>query len=92
MLSFLCFLQHLPHDFSKTHLNKQCLTISLRINGTTWCAAIYKIHRTTRLQAGWSEFANGNNLKKGDVCVFVLTDRIKFVFDVKVFRAREAAN
>ncbi|KAK9948761.1 hypothetical protein M0R45_004324 [Rubus argutus] len=82
---------HLPHDFSNTHLNKQCLTISLRINESTWCAAIYKIRRTTRLQAGWSEFAHGNNLKKGDVCVFVLTDSSQFVFDVKVFRATEAA-
>ncbi|KAL6227267.1 hypothetical protein ACLB2K_001226 [Fragaria x ananassa] len=43
------------------------------------------IGRTTRLQAGWSEFARVNNLKMGDVCVFVLTNTKTFEFDVEIF-------
>ncbi|KAB2611415.1 B3 domain-containing protein [Pyrus ussuriensis x Pyrus communis] len=45
-----------------------------------------------RLQYGWTEIVRGNNLEVGDVCVLVLIDDTKLVFEVVIFRATETAH
>lgn len=39
-----------------------------------------------RLQTGWNTFARDNNLKVGDVCVFVLLKGIPVSLEVIIFR------
>ncbi|KAL6227265.1 hypothetical protein ACLB2K_001224 [Fragaria x ananassa] len=83
---------HFPCLFAERHLKKHCSCINLRVNTRSWCISLYHVKKFVRLQTGWRQFAQANNLKEGDVCVLVLIDNIKYVFDVTIFRATEAAN
>ncbi|KAI5337302.1 hypothetical protein L3X38_016573 [Prunus dulcis] len=87
----------LPSDFSfhMTRLSKNSGNVMFRVlDGRTWCLGL-KCERAkpkARFQSGWFKFARDNNLKIGDVCVFVLVDDIRLTFEVVIFRATEAAN
>ncbi|KAL6130155.1 hypothetical protein ACLB2K_068536 [Fragaria x ananassa] len=85
---------HFPREFSYRHLKMKCSHINLRVNKKSWSLNIYQgiRNKSFKLQAGWPEFVRENNLKEGDVCVFVLNETIRYVFDVKIFRATEAAD
>nr|XP_011470561.1 PREDICTED: B3 domain-containing protein REM19-like [Fragaria vesca subsp. vesca] len=85
---------HFPREFSYRHLKMKCSHINLRVNKKSWSLNIYQgiRNKSFKLQAGWPEFVRENNLKEGDVCVFVLNETIRYVFDVTIFRTTEAAD
>ncbi|XP_050136183.1 uncharacterized protein LOC126611914 [Malus sylvestris] len=77
-------------------LGKHSGAATLRVlDGTTWSVEM-KCEKATRpklrLQYGWTEFVRGNNLEVSDVCVLVLIDDTKLVFEVVIFRATETAH
>lgn len=39
---------------------------------------------TARSWSGWKDFAQDNNLGVGDVCIFVLRNRVKILFEVLI--------
>jgi hypothetical protein len=41
------------------------------------------------ISKGWNEFSQENNLKEGDVCVFELINKEKFVLKVAIFHELE---
>lgn len=41
---------------------------------------------TARYRSGWKDFAQDNNLGVGDVCIFVLRNRVKLLFEVLILR------
>ncbi|CAL2273655.1 unnamed protein product [Prunus armeniaca] len=83
---------HFPHPFARQHLIKQSAgNIILKIlDGRTWPVEFKYENSTARFQNGWSAFARDNNLKVGDVCVFVLIDRNERLFEVVFYRTNEA--
>ncbi|KAL6285873.1 hypothetical protein ACE6H2_010263 [Prunus campanulata] len=87
----------LPSDFSfhMTRLSNNSGSVMFRVlDGRTWSLGLKceKAKRKARFQSGWFKFVRDNNLKIGDVCVFVLVDDIRLTFEVVIFRAIEAAN
>ena len=58
-------------------------------DGRTWSAkyVLEANHGSSiaRFWSGWKEFALANNLGVGDVCVFVLLNRNKILFEVVIF-------
>lgn len=89
--SFFFFFQNLPLSFAKIHLiDQQPGHLTLWVKRSFWSVKVNYLGRITRLQAGWSEFVRVNNLKMGDACVFVLTNAIKFHYEVEIFRKADA--
>ncbi|XP_021809455.1 B3 domain-containing protein Os03g0619600-like isoform X4 [Prunus avium] len=84
----------LTSDFSilMGHLSKNSANVILwDLGGRAWVVEFIAKPRA-KFQSGWHEFVRGNNLNIGDVCVFVLIDDTRLVFEVVIFRAVEAAN
>ncbi|TQD95883.1 hypothetical protein C1H46_018521 [Malus baccata] len=85
----------LPAGFAKRHLMHQPHgNAILRLpDGGTWCVKLklYK-QQKVRFKRGWLEFVRDNNLKTGDVCVFILIKDIELAFEVVFYRGTEAAN
>ncbi|CAN6563070.1 unnamed protein product [Malus baccata var. baccata] len=85
----------LPAGFAKRHLMHQPHgNAILRLpDGGTWCVKLklYK-QQKVRFKRGWLEFVRDNNLKTGDVCVFILIKGIELAFEVVFYRGTEAAN
>ncbi|KAK9929696.1 hypothetical protein M0R45_026784 [Rubus argutus] len=78
----------LPAVFVHGHLIKRPVDAILQVSGgKSWPVRFHYNNERTTLQVGFIDFVRGNNLKAGDACVFVLTDNIKFLFDVFIFRA-----
>ncbi|KAK9948764.1 hypothetical protein M0R45_004326 [Rubus argutus] len=81
---------YLPSKFAKRYLIKQPSHAILRVSSErtrTWSVKFHYVATRTTFQSGWLEFVQGNDLKTGDACIFMLTDNIKFLFDVVFFRA-----
>ncbi|KAB2617680.1 B3 domain-containing transcription factor VRN1-like [Pyrus ussuriensis x Pyrus communis] len=81
-----CYLS-LRSKFVKKHLSKTCDHVFLRrSDGRTWRVKLeqYETGRC-RLLSGWKKFVQENSLAIGDVCVFVLIDNIKPLFNVIFF-------
>ncbi|KAF4380717.1 hypothetical protein CsatB_024445 [Cannabis sativa] len=87
-----------PHLFAQIYLNNNrfCdVTLKVQNKNKTWHVKYaYREHKSAapRFQGGWRSFVVDNNLKVGDVCVFVLlkaTDDISF--EVVIFRAEESS-
>ncbi|XP_068306963.1 B3 domain-containing protein At4g01580-like isoform X4 [Pyrus communis] len=77
----------LRSKFVKKHLSKTCDHVFLRrSDGRTWRVKLeqYETGRC-RLLSGWKKFVQENSLAIGDVCVFVLIDNIKPLFNVIFF-------
>ncbi|XP_062023636.1 B3 domain-containing transcription factor VRN1-like [Rosa rugosa] len=78
--------------FSEKHLSKKPSNAELHVPGgrTTWHVGLkYDVGRKgAKFQSGWTKFVRDNNLKKGDECVFVLTDENKFSFEVVIIAAK----
>ncbi|CAL2271922.1 unnamed protein product [Prunus armeniaca] len=83
---------HLPSEFARRHLVKQrARNIILKIlDGRTWVVEFKYETSITRFQRGWLAFARDNNLKVGDVCVFVLIDCNERLFEVFFYRTNNA--
>ncbi|KAM5551986.1 B3 domain-containing transcription factor VRN1-like [Rosa sericea] len=87
----------LPYEFAKRHLIKLPAGIAiLRVSdGRTWSVMFKYDHKNSKARlwrSGWSSFVRDNNLKVGDVCVFVLIDCNKLSFEVFFFPTIEATN
>ncbi|ONH94990.1 hypothetical protein PRUPE_7G044500 [Prunus persica] len=78
---------HLPSKFARRHLVKQpARNIILKIlDGRTWLVEFKYETSIARFQRGWLAFARDNNLKVGDMCVFVLIDCNERLFEVFFF-------
>ncbi|CAL9025373.1 unnamed protein product [Prunus brigantina] len=83
---------HLPSKFARRHLVKQrARNIILKIlDGRTWLVEFKYETSIARFQRGWLAFARDNNLKVGDVCVFVLIDCNERLFEVFFYRTNNA--
>ncbi|XP_050384245.1 B3 domain-containing protein LOC_Os12g40080-like [Argentina anserina] len=76
----------LPSAFVKEHLDMRPSHVSLwGSDGKYWPVEL-QFSKGARFQGGWIEFVQGHKLKDGDVCVFELTEKRKFLFDVHIFR------
>ncbi|KAL6224713.1 hypothetical protein ACLB2K_003568 [Fragaria x ananassa] len=85
----------LPRKFSKRHLKLPAGIAILRISdGRTWSVKFKYDHKNSkaRFSCGWSLFVRVNNLKVGDVCVFLLIDCNELLFEVFLFPTTEATN
>lgn len=83
----------MPTGFAKRHLTKQTANAILKVSdGGTWSVMFAYPKLKATFQQGWRVFVRDNNLKLGDVCVFILIKDIKLSFEVVFFRATEAAN
>ncbi|GKU93618.1 hypothetical protein SLEP1_g7195 [Rubroshorea leprosula] len=51
----------------------------------TW-SVVCSREKKPKLLCGWKEFAQGNNLEVGDVCVFEMINQTKITFSVAIFR------
>ncbi|XP_048231464.1 uncharacterized protein LOC125370381 isoform X2 [Ricinus communis] len=84
----------IPASFAKKYFAKQCDNAILStVNGKTW-SVVYNHDltngkATARLGHGWKQFASGNHLKVGDVCVFELINRTKTTLNVVIFRCKK---
>ncbi|KAF4393159.1 hypothetical protein G4B88_001893 [Cannabis sativa] len=89
-------MMNLPSSFAKEYLEARatCSNAILKLPngcGRTWSVLCkFKVYNheviSSRFQAGWPAFVKDNNLKLGDVCVFVLLEDITFTFEVVIFR------
>ncbi|KAK9924144.1 hypothetical protein M0R45_032530 [Rubus argutus] len=82
----------LPLEFAQRHLITQpASNITLRgSDGTTWSVEFTYSKQKARFQRDWLTFVKDNNLKVGDVCVFVLIKDSKLILRVVFFRSSEA--
>ncbi|KAK4261794.1 hypothetical protein QN277_004746 [Acacia crassicarpa] len=79
-----------PASFVKQNLKQKGeIAVLLQVSdGRTWRVKGYREERDLNkfsLQSGWLSFVLDNNLKVGDVCVFVLTNPTAISFLVHVF-------
>ncbi|XP_008244816.1 PREDICTED: B3 domain-containing protein REM19-like [Prunus mume] len=83
---------HLPSEFARRHLVKRrARNIILKIlDGRTWLVEFKYETSVARFQRAWLAFARDNNLKVGDVCVFVLIDCNERLFDVFFYHTNNA--
>jgi hypothetical protein len=79
LLSILCEnnnpKQAIPNEFAYTHLHRmEGRNVTLFVDqDRTWNVDLkLTINKQFRLTSGWSKFRADNNLKFGDVCVFML--------------------
>ncbi|KAM0970588.1 hypothetical protein ACFX13_018893 [Malus domestica] len=78
----------LPVMFVKAHLTVRPSDATLRVSdGTTWPVKVgFDVAGHCRFLSGWRLFVNDNGLEIGDICVFVLINKIKFLFEVVLHR------
>lgn len=77
----------------KTHLTEQRATVTLRVSdGKTWPVKLVFEGVRGKLGAGFMAFCRDNNLKVGDMCVFVLINKIEFLFEAVFYRKTEASS
>ncbi|CAK7325831.1 unnamed protein product [Dovyalis caffra] len=95
MLQRYTFYNHflyVPLEFAQRHMIDAPRCIKLQVSdGREWPIQINRNQcRYLHISKGWYEFSKENNLKKGDVCVFELINKKKFVLKVEIFRESEA--
>lgn len=88
---FPSVLKWLPSFFVKKYLkNKHADVILKAPDGRTWSVKYtFGVHEETpegKFLFGWKAFSMANDLKVGDVCVFVLTKSTDILFEVYIFR------
>ncbi|KAF4380720.1 hypothetical protein F8388_017074 [Cannabis sativa] len=84
----------LSNSFAKEYIkNTSCDVILKVLEGRSWYMHFKyekngKMSGKAMLRSGWNKFAKENNLKVGDVCVFVLLEgeNDKIVFEVVILR------
>ncbi|GLT37271.1 hypothetical protein SLA2020_116010 [Shorea laevis] len=81
----------LPVNFFRKYFPKHNNDAILCIcNGKTW-SVVCSREMKPKLLRGWKEFAQGNNLEVGDVCVFEMINQTKITFSVAIFRSVQEA-
>ncbi|KAL6273822.1 hypothetical protein ACE6H2_024514 [Prunus campanulata] len=82
---------NVPFTFVKKHLKQTNNYVFLRVSGArTWSVKLCQYAGRAKFQGGWPKFARENSLVKGDVCIFVLVNSIKPLFDVVFYRTRDS--
>ncbi|XP_048431331.1 B3 domain-containing transcription factor VRN1-like [Pyrus x bretschneideri] len=83
----------LPSEFAKKYLTQHPTgSAILRVpDGRTWNVKFKYDNKRARFLLGWPAFVEDNNLKIGDVCVFMLIKGFKITFEVAFYRRKEAA-
>ncbi|XP_062102210.1 B3 domain-containing transcription factor VRN1-like [Humulus lupulus] len=79
----------IPYQFAKIHLNNRFYDVTLKVPNEkkTWPVKYsFGEHKkaTPRFETGWLLFAQDNNLKVGDVCVFVMLKAVNVSFEVVI--------
>ncbi|KAL5557168.1 hypothetical protein UlMin_039404 [Ulmus minor] len=94
--SYICGVGlSLPSDFARRYLSNNLEKVTLRVLGgkRSWSATYtfgeYGSSVRAVLTGEWLAFARDNNLKVGDVCIFVLRGGIQASFDVVIFHENE---
>ncbi|XP_068311970.1 B3 domain-containing transcription factor VRN1-like [Pyrus communis] len=83
----------LPSEFCKLRpIKKSCEVILQVSDGRTWTVDLRYEEGKATFRRGWMDIVCDNNLELGDVCVFVSTSNVKPLFDVFIFRSKEAAS
>lgn len=90
-LIFLCgdTEQNIPMEFIRKYVvDEGAKDVTLRVGERSWPVRldIYPQHSYARFSKGWPAFVGDVNLKAGDVCLFKLVDKDKFVIQVTVSR------
>ncbi|XP_062102202.1 B3 domain-containing transcription factor VRN1-like [Humulus lupulus] len=87
-------LMNIPGSFAKKYIGTTCSNAILKLSngcGRTWSVqykfGVYNKGISSRFQASWRAFVQDNNLRVGDVCVFVMLEDINLTFEVVIFRA-----
>ncbi|XP_061973624.1 B3 domain-containing transcription factor VRN1-like [Populus nigra] len=82
---------YVPLEFAQRHLSDAPRCIKLQVSdGREWPIQINRNQcRYLSISKGWNEFSQENNLMEGDVCVFELINKEKFVLKVAIFRELE---
>ncbi|KAJ6892028.1 B3 domain-containing transcription factor VRN1-like [Populus alba x Populus x berolinensis] len=82
---------YVPLEFTQRHMSNAPRCIKLQVSdGREWPIQINRNRcRYLSISKGWNEFSQENNLKEGDVCVFELINKEKFVLKVAFFRELE---
>ncbi|PON54065.1 B3 DNA binding domain containing protein, partial [Parasponia andersonii] len=90
---------NVPLDFATRYIKNEGDAVLLVPNGNYWCAQFKTSplscsNRSARLCNGWQEFAKGNNLEVGDVCIFELldVDGKEISFKVSIVHRAESAS
>ncbi|KAL6277732.1 hypothetical protein ACE6H2_021333 [Prunus campanulata] len=83
---------NVPSTFAKEHLKQTNNYVFLRLSGArrTWSVKLCHYSGRAKFQGGWLKFVRENSLVKGDVCVFVLVNSIKPLFDVVFYHTRDS--
>ncbi|XP_050105008.1 B3 domain-containing protein At4g34400-like [Malus sylvestris] len=83
----------LPSEFAKRYLTQHPTgSVILRVpDGRTWNVKFKYENKRARFLLDWLAFVEDNNLKIGDVCVFMLIKGFKITFEVAFYRSKEAA-
>ncbi|PON54057.1 B3 DNA binding domain containing protein [Parasponia andersonii] len=86
-----CKLLQLPLNFVMTYIKTQGDVVLSVPDGRSWNVELRITppsgsNCVTTLDKGWPEFANDNNLKVGDVCIFKLLDRPETSLEVSIVR------
>jgi hypothetical protein len=63
--------------------------MDLHLLGQKYKVRFSETLRDTRLKTGWKLFAQDNNLKMGDICLFELLSKPKRTMEVYIIRANE---
>ncbi|CAN6541756.1 unnamed protein product [Malus baccata var. baccata] len=83
----------LPSKFCKLRPIKESCEVILQVSdGRTWTVDLRYEEGKATFRRGWMDIVCDNNLELGDVCVFVSTSNLKPLFDVFIFRSKEAAS
>ena len=100
LIFIFCLLKNVPWHFAKSYLDTSKQVILKTPDRRTWSVkydfkgfAHIKSSKP-RFETGWKAFARDNDLKRGDVCVFVMTKNVgsSVLFEVSFFRERGIAN
>lgn len=67
--------------------SNQNFEVCLQVDGKTWHVMCLTFWNRCRFGRGWSQFAAGNSLSVGDVCVFELVHHAQMLLNVLILRA-----
>jgi hypothetical protein len=63
--------------------------MQLQLLGEKYAVRFSETLRDTRLKSGWKKFAQDNDLKIGDICLFELLSKQRRTMEVYIIRANE---
>lgn len=81
------FLQDIKREFARRYMSKQNFRVCLQVAERTWHVRCIVYQNRYRFGKGWKQFAGGNSLSLGDVCVFELVNQAQMLLKVFIYRA-----